>query len=708
MKSSARRSSAGSWAVLSAVLLILCYPPFSIWSLAYVALVPLLLVTATSGLWAAVGMFGLTGFIFSSALFYGVLAYGLPAFLLVTLSYSIAFGLWAYLIHWLSRRLSSPWMAVFSPALLWCGIETLAGSPMVGVPMYLGLSQSTEVLLIQSAAWLGISGVSFFVVLVNSALAYGIRHIRSQWHVAAAPLLAVVSLAAMVVGHGWWVIAKPHEVARPISVTALQPVIESHEYHNSWQQPENRTRLRTTIHDLTLQAGESGAQMIFWAEGGNGYLNLRIPALREQLFSLARDKSIDLLVSSRDMDTEGKVYNSVFSIGSQGVLLGRYDKSRLLPFAEKALSAGMHQQPLQTTHGLLGVAICYESVFPEPLRKQVEQGASLLFVTSSDAAFKRASLALLHAQLSVFRAVENGKWLVRAANTGPSLVVSPQGLVVAESEFYQRGILSAQVESRSETSFFTRFGHYLPKLLALAVMALLVYCIWVSWSAWLRHPVALQKQKKRTAKSPALPVKWRILPVIQTLGLMVFAVSMAIASSHYLSSGVDYFSRKSLSDSLAEVLYLEDTPVQDVVSQRFLQAASNTCGAASLAFVLSYLGRETREAEVVSMISMTAQGTSMLELKQAAEKLAFSAMGVSENYRALRSEALPVIAYINDDHYVVITEVDAHFVQLFDPALGNIRIHRQTFEQAWNGYLLLVRPKPIVHHAVPAMADLLL
>jgi ABC-type bacteriocin/lantibiotic exporter with double-glycine peptidase domain len=70
-------------------------------------------------------------------------------------------------------------------------------------------------------------------------------------------------------------------------------------------------------------------------------------------------------------------------------------------------------------------------------------------------------------------------------------------------------------------------------------------------------------------------------------------------------------------------------------------------------------------------------------------------MGVKASFGALLLEPLPAIAYINDSHYVVVNEVTPSAVYVFDTAIGHVKLSRQTFEQAWKGYLLLIRMRQI-------------
>ncbi len=85
----------------------------------------------------------------------------------------------------------------------------------------------------------------------------------------------------------------------------------------------------------------------------------------------------------------------------------------------------------------------------------------------------------------------------------------------------------------------------------------------------------------------------------------------------------------------------------------------------------------------------------MLDLKKLAIKRGFQATGVKANYQALMDEPLPVIAYINNSHYVVVNKITSQSVYVFDPSLGHVQISRELFDRVWNGYLLLVRMQAI-------------
>jgi apolipoprotein N-acyltransferase len=134
-------------------------------------------------------------------------------------------------------------------------------------------------------------------------------------------------------------------------------------------------------------------------------------------------------------------------------VVGFYDKEHLVPFGEYVplgewlplgklvesvgdFSSGRNQRAPSIGDIALGVLVCYEGIFPELAQKRVEEGATLLVNISNDAWFGDSSAPWQHLQLSLLRAVEQGRWLARATNTGISLLADPQGRITARSGLF--------------------------------------------------------------------------------------------------------------------------------------------------------------------------------------------------------------------------------------------------------------------------------
>jgi apolipoprotein N-acyltransferase len=159
---------------------------------------------------------------------------------------------------------------------------------------------------------------------------------------------------------------------------------------------------------------------------------------------------------------------------------GRYDKQHLVPFGEYIplrtilplpgplvetmgdFSLGNSVAPLSCGKAQLGVLICFESIFPDLARREVDAGATLLVNITNDAWFGRSSAPWQHLAMAVLRAVENRRSLARAANTGISGFIDPAGRTQKLSPLFVPYAASARLPLLTGKTVFGRFGHNLP------------------------------------------------------------------------------------------------------------------------------------------------------------------------------------------------------------------------------------------------------
>jgi apolipoprotein N-acyltransferase len=690
-------------AILSGVLIALSSPPFDQWYLAYIAFIPLFLQTRNSSPVERGMAYALCCSVIATNWYHSTIIFSVLFFLLIVGILCSAFFIWGFLSATFKPSKTNPFIALLAPGVIWIGIERVLTSEWVGIPCNFGITQSSQPLLIQSASLFGIYASSFLIVLSNTALAMLIGHWMSRQTISTLHWMAfftAVTLMGLNIGYGFSKTYLPIEAEDPVKVAVVQPMISSDLFRNGWRNPENRDFMKNTLDQLTAQAVATQPDILFWPEGGNGYLNMRIPELRDSLYNTATRFNTDLLISSNDLDEQGKKYNSIFSISNKGKLLGRYDKVMLIPIAEDSYTAGDEYHSIPSSFGEVGPVICYESNFPSPFRKVSARGAELLFVSTSDAVFKKTSLTINHTRMAIFRAVENNRWVIHASNTGPSVIVAPTGQVTASTPFYNRGFVTGSVAFIQELSFFTRFGYLVPVLFALLAAVLLATQLY-------QGVILLSGPARRVGATKALALMqpndierrlkaWlgivgKRLPITLLYGLFL----VSIMTSSILLVNQQTTPENSVYYALKDLISPIDTLETDKVTQKFLQAKSNSCGPAALAYIFSYFGKNSLEEELIRQLTMTEEGTSMLELKKVAIRNEFQAIGVKENYQALMEEPLPVIAYINDSHYVVVNKITPYHVWVFDPAIGHVKILRPLFEQAWNGYLLLIRMPPI-------------
>ncbi|MCW9032171.1 MAG: hypothetical protein OQK58_11835, partial [Gammaproteobacteria bacterium] len=461
-------------AVVSGLLMALSSAPFDQWYLAFVAYVPLFLITKNVSPHKQGLAFALASTVIVTNWWHSSIIFSSIFFILILFILGFAFYLWAILSARFRANKYHPIFALFMPAVIWVGIERILSSELVGIPCNIGITQTSQAWFIQSADLFGIYTTSFLLILSNTALAMLLGLIANKQLInkQVFAIGCVFLLQGANVAYGINELEKSIELTQPVKVSMIQPIISSNLYANSWRNPDSREFVANTLSDLTEKALTERPNILVWPEGGNGYLNMRINKLRNALYKMARDNNTDLIISTNDLDEEGKKYNSIFSISKEGKYLDRYDKVMLIPGAEDSYTAGKSFHTINSSYGKIGPSICYESNFPSPLRKMTGQGAELLVVSTSDAPFKKTSLTINHTRTAIFRAIENNRWVVHASNTGPSVIVSPQGRVKASADFYQRGYLSGHVGFIKEKSTFTRYGYLIPVLFSLVVLIL--------------------------------------------------------------------------------------------------------------------------------------------------------------------------------------------------------------------------------------------
>ena len=208
-----------------------------------------------------------------------------------------------------------------------------------------------------------------------------------------------------------------------------------------------------------------------------------------------QDIHADFIIGSPNVDFSAKkpaYFNSAYLIDAAGEVNGKYDKVHLVPFGEYVplkrwlpfidkmvaqvgdFKAGRQGNTLVWKQHPIGMLICYEAIFPELARAMARNKAQLLVNITNDAWFGRTSAAYQHFSMAVFRSVENRRFLARAANTGISGFIDPNGRILAVTDLYKDGALTAQVAFLSKQTIYSRWGDYPLVLACLIVLAAFV------------------------------------------------------------------------------------------------------------------------------------------------------------------------------------------------------------------------------------------
>ncbi len=489
-----RRLKEGFLIALSAALLVLPYHWAGLWFLAGFAFIPYFFAVfgkTSSESFKAAYFFG---FLFFAALGYWLTLVNVPGYLALVIYLALYFGIFGLL----SASFLSPsgnFKNIVFIAAIWTALEYLRGWLFGGFPWaLLSYSQWQNIYFIQAADIIGAYGVSFLVMIVNLLGFYWLKELTGKKRrIGVLSVFLMVGLLAPYL-YGWLVLRNADRkgqsglgTSRRFRVSVVQGNIPQDQKWNS--------RIKTIIFEkykrLTFMAALEKADLIVWPETAfPGYLEDE-PVMAAALRNMARQSKTDVLVGAPTMGNleEGlKFFNSAILYGSSGEEKKRYSKMHLVPFGEYVpfepligslrnfvaighFSPGNEQTIFVSesragkipVKARFGVLICYEDIFPGFVRGFSSQGVDFLVNITNDAWFGKSSAPYQHAAASVFRAVENRVPVIRAANTGLSCFISPEGRVLASvedkgSEIFVTGQKTYELVLKKSSSFYMRFG----------------------------------------------------------------------------------------------------------------------------------------------------------------------------------------------------------------------------------------------------------
>ncbi|RMG21204.1 MAG: apolipoprotein N-acyltransferase [Deltaproteobacteria bacterium] len=360
-----------------------------------------------------------------------------------------------------ARPVASAWRLPLWVVLppLWCAAETLRGHLFTGFPWgHVGYALARTVELVPVAAVGGVSLVAALVLLVNGAVAewltwvLGGRAPEGRRRALFGLALAAV-LLALAVGFGalWRARVAAAEATAPrLTVTLVQGNVDQRIKNESGRWSEAIARRYAS----TTRRAAADADLVVWPETAWPRL---LPAGREDwlgqpfLARLAGRVRAHLLVTGVRRAGTGetaRLRNSVWLLDPGLRPIGRYDKAHLVPFAEydplapllpvgQIVPAVGHFVPgpgarvLSFRRGAESVSlsplVCFDALFPELAREGTARGARLLVNVTNDAWYGRSAAPHQFLRIAALRAVESGRYLVRAANTGVSAFVDPLG-----------------------------------------------------------------------------------------------------------------------------------------------------------------------------------------------------------------------------------------------------------------------------------------
>ncbi|MBA2702723.1 MAG: apolipoprotein N-acyltransferase [Blastocatellia bacterium] len=492
-------------ASLSALLLILSFPDFNLWPLAWCALVPLLLVVAINrGRWRPFVL----GWVFGTIFFYGScywLAYsmihtgGISPWIAypLLLPGAVLLGIFPGLFGLFMARAIRKWgkAAVFIAPVGWSALEWSRLEVTGQLWNAIGYSQAFSPSLIGPARWGGVYAVGAVIIFVNGAFAFALlrRTRRTLWISALSILL--ISAATIIVNISMSFSARGFVTERNTEavVIAIQPNVPM-----DLVKSNDDMKLLTTRHfemsetALKQIQNDTKPRLVIWPESPMNFGYGADEQLRAILASFAQQHKVSILLNSQETAPNDGIYNSAVLINEEGMLVAQYDKIRLLPFGEYVplpdwvpgaglirsivgdFTAGTNYRLMPVGKLHAGVFICIESAYPAIARRFTNEGADVLINISNDGYLGPTAVMRQHLANAVFRAVENGRPLLSVTNTGITAFITAEGETKdATSGFKPEVRIWSVSPPAGQRTFYTKHGDVF--VITCAVLSLLIF-----------------------------------------------------------------------------------------------------------------------------------------------------------------------------------------------------------------------------------------
>ncbi|HOG15961.1 MAG TPA: apolipoprotein N-acyltransferase [Syntrophales bacterium] len=493
------------YSILGGCLFFLSFPSHGRGFIAWIALVPLFAALRRKNpvdafvlgfLFGLVAHIGILYWISYVVVVYGSLPMvgGVGAMLLLSAYLALYPGAFSLTLSLFQKR-GMPLLWIAPP--LWCAAEWIKEWMLTGFPWgNLAYSQYQNLGMIQMADVTGVYGIVFMLVMVN-ALLFEVLVAGGDLKRVAGECVVCCMLVLCAYGYGVWrtyQVRQAMNAASPVGVTLVQGNIDQ---NVKWH-PDYQGETVDIYRRLSLANAPPAGGLTVWPETAAPFYFQDASDLQRRVTETAREMHSWLLLGSpsyrRDGD-ETSYRNTAFLLSPDGHLAGRYDKVHLVPYGEyvplrrffpfvNKLAVGIgdfrrgdgfHPLSLAGNHRA-GVLICYEAIFPEYSRVYKRRGAELLVNITNDAWFGATSAPYQHLSMTVFRAVENRVFFVRAANTGVSAIIDPTGRIAARTGIFESTALKGTARWMNVATPYARYGNIflylcLTWVAALSIMA---------------------------------------------------------------------------------------------------------------------------------------------------------------------------------------------------------------------------------------------
>ena len=466
---------------LSGAALALAFPESGLGPLAWVAIAPLLALTAGESAGRGVRLGFVFGLCFFGALLYWISIIGFLAWTVLVLLQAAFLGLFGGL--WaLSSRVGGPAARIGLAAGCWVAVEFLRSLVPVGGFTWGQLAQGqTEIAWLLPVAALGGGWlVAAFVVGLNAALVEIVAHARLHRRPAPIPVLMVLALFVVPLA-----VPANEATGEPITVAIVQGNVPQ-DFTGPYFEKE--LLILESHRHITEELGEPEPDLVIWPESSVGMDLTTNEDAQNSVRSAAQAVGAPMIVGG-NIDLENDRYKVVaFHVDATGEIADIYEKTHLVPFGEYVPARSVFgwipaleqvprdavpaDEPAVFDIGA-GVApvISFEGDFGSLVRKPIAEGGRLLVVATNTSTWEQSWASAQHVAFSQVRAVENGVWVAHAALSGISALVGPNGEVVDSTPLWTATALVDELRFSTDITLYARYGDWFPWMCVVVTLA---------------------------------------------------------------------------------------------------------------------------------------------------------------------------------------------------------------------------------------------
>lgn len=507
-------------AITSGIMIGISFPPIPLPILIFFSFIPFFFLLENRNTLCEINRISyLTFFVFNLITLYWVGSWTKEAdpFLMISgvllIFLNPAFYLIPTSLYYLSTKIISKEKSLFLFPIFWVFFEYIYSITDLRFPwLTLGNSLSYFNQFIQIADVIGAYGLSLLILYINIHIYLSIKNLKQRKKINYKYALVATIIFLVPIIYGSLKIGNQKPFVNKVTVGLIQPNL------NPWDKwsGENLDQQIDLYLDLSEKAYKKGARLIIWPESAlsvyllSGNYSEQVQKIQKfvyenNIFLLTGMPDINFYFDLKNAPEDAKklktgdaaytTYNSILLFSPVKLEVQKYQKNLLVPFGEhvpfveqfpflgnlirwqvgiSSWNVGKEQNVFDLSSIKVGGIICIESIYPDYVAKFVQKGADFIAVVTNDSWYGYSSGPFQHKEISVLRAIENRRSVVRAANGGISCVIDPFGRTLKKTNLFEKTILVGSVPIYSEKTFYTQYPLLIPYLVVIITLIVIV------------------------------------------------------------------------------------------------------------------------------------------------------------------------------------------------------------------------------------------